>query len=119
MGYDLYGGACGVAMFLAAVEKVTGGAGYRELALGAVQPLRQELRDYGNRTAKEMGIGGAAGLGSVVYSLTRLSQWLDEPTLLEDARRAAELITAERIAADQALDIVGGAAGAILGLLAL
>jgi type 2 lantibiotic biosynthesis protein LanM len=118
MGYDLYEGTCGVAMFLAAVEKVTGGAGYRELALGAVQPLRQALRDYGNRTAREMGIGGAVGLGSVVYALTRVSQWLDEPTLLEDARRAARLITAKRIADDQVLDIIGGAAGAILGLLA-
>jgi type 2 lantibiotic biosynthesis protein LanM len=118
MGYDLYGGTCGVAIFLAAMEKITGGAGYRELALGAVQPLRQALRNYGNRTAREMGIGGAAGLGSVVYALTCVSQWLDEPTLLEDARRAAQLITAQRIAADNALDIIGGAAGAILGLLA-
>lgn len=118
MGYDLYGGTCGVAMFLAAVEKVTGGAGYRELALGAVQPLRQALRDYGNRMTRDMGIGGASGLGSVIYALTRVSQWLDEPTLLEDARRAARLITTQRIAEDNVLDIIGGAAGAILGLLA-
>ncbi|TMC15526.1 MAG: type 2 lantipeptide synthetase LanM [Chloroflexi bacterium] len=118
IGCDLYGGTCGVALFLAAVEKVTGGAGYRELALGAVQPLRQALRDYGNRMARNMGIGGAAGLGSVVYALTRVSQWLDEPILLEDARRAARLITAQRIADDNALDIIAGAAGALLGLLA-
>ena len=117
MGHDLYGGTCGVAMFLAAMEKVTGGAGYRELALGAVQPLRQALRDYGNSTAREMGIGGASGLGSVVYALTRVSQWLDEPTLLEDARRAVRLITAKHIADNNVLDIIGGAAGAILGLL--
>ncbi len=119
MGYDLYGGTCGVAMFLAAVEKVTGGIGYRELALGAVQPLRQALRDYGNRMARDMGIGGALGLGSVIYALTRMSQWLDEPTLLQDARRAARLITAKRITDDKVLDIIGGAAGAILGLLTL
>lgn len=118
MSYDLYGGTCGAALFLAAVEKVTGGAGYRELALGAVQPLRQALRDYGNRTARDMGIGGAAGLGSAVYALTRVSQWLDEPALLEDARRAARLITAQHITDDNVLDIIGGAAGALLGLLA-
>ena len=118
MGYDLYGGTCGVALFLAALERVSGGADYRELALGAVQPLRQALRDYGNRMARDMGIGGASGLGSVIYALTRMSQWLDEPALLADARRAASLITAERIADDKALDIIAGAAGAILGLLA-
>jgi type 2 lantibiotic biosynthesis protein LanM len=117
--YGLYGGTCGVALFLAAVEKVTGGAGYHELALGAVQPLRQALRDYGERTARDMGIGGASGLGSVVYILTRVSQFLDEPPLLEDALHAARLITAEHIANDKALDIIAGAAGAILGLLTI
>lgn len=39
MGYDLFSGTCGVGLFLAAVEKVTGSADYRELAQGAVQPL--------------------------------------------------------------------------------
>ena len=119
MAYELYDGTCGVGLFLAAVEKVTGGGGYRELALGAVQPLSQALRHYGRRTARDMGIGGASGLGSVIYALTRMSQWLDAPVLLEDARRAASLITAEQIAADKALDIIAGAAGTILGLLAL
>src|SRR6185312_17128686 len=36
LGYVLYDGICGVALFLAAIEKITGGAGYRELALGAL-----------------------------------------------------------------------------------
>ncbi len=119
MGYDLYSGTCGVGLFLAAVEKVTGGAGYRKLALGAMQPLRQALRDYGRRIVRDMGIGGAAGLGSVIYALTRMSQWLDEPTLLVDATQAAKLITAERIAHNKALDIIEGTSGAILGLLSL
>jgi type 2 lantibiotic biosynthesis protein LanM len=77
------------------------------------------LRQYGRRSARDLGIGGAAGLGSVIYALTRMSQWLDAPALLEDARRAANLITAEHIAGDTALDIIAGAAGTILGLLAL
>jgi type 2 lantibiotic biosynthesis protein LanM len=119
IGYDLYGGTCGVALFLAAVEKITGGAGYRELALGSVQSLRQALRHYGQRTARELGIGGAAGLGSVVYTLTRASQLLDEPTLLADAMRAAMLITHDRIAGANNPDILAGVAGAALGLLAL
>lgn len=119
LGYDLYDGTCGIGLFLAALEQVTGGAGYRELALGAVQPLLQALRDYAGRTTRDMGIGGATGLGSVVYALVRMSQWLHEELLLENARRAARLITAERIAEDRALNIFEGAAGAMLGLLAL
>ena len=119
VGYELYAGMCGIALFLAAVEKITGGAGYRELALGAVQPLGQSLLHYGRRTARDMGIGGVAGLGSVIYALTRVSQWLDAPALLEDASRAASLITVEQIADDKNLDIIAGAAGTIPGLLAL
>jgi type 2 lantibiotic biosynthesis protein LanM len=66
-----------------------------------------------------MGIGGASGLGSVAYSLLHVSHLLDEPVLLEDARRVTDLITEDVIASDRALDVIGGAAGAILSLLAL
>lgn len=119
LGFDLYGGTSGVALFLGALEKVSGGAGHRDLALAALQPLRQALRRFPRRTARDLGIGGAAGLGSVVYVLTRLSHWLDDTSLLEDAAGAAELITPERIAQDRHLDVIEGAAGALLGLLAL
>ena len=66
-----------------------------------------------------MGIGGASGLGSVAYSLLHVSRLLDEPTLLEDARRVTDLISEDLIASDRVLDVIGGAAGAILSLLAL
>lgn len=116
---DLYSGTCGVAIFLAAVEHITGGAGYRELALGALKLLRRSLRLYGPNLARDIGIGAASGLGSVMYALAKIGQWLNEPACLEDAQRAARLITAEAIARDDALDIFAGSAGAILGLLAL
>jgi type 2 lantibiotic biosynthesis protein LanM len=119
MGYDLFKGTCGVILFLAAVEKLTGGTGYRQLILEAVQSVGLALRDARRHMTEEMGIGGAIGLGSLVYALTRTSQFLDEPGLLDVARQAAEAITAEAIASDRALDVVAGAAGAILGLIAL
>ncbi len=119
IGSDLYSGACGIALFLAALERVTDGAGYRELALGALQSLRQALHLYGSQLAKGLGMGAATGLASVVYTLTTMSQLLDEPALLADARQAAELMTFEQIANDTALDIFDGSAGALLGFLAL
>src|SRR5207248_7518088 len=87
--------------------------------LGAVQPLRCDLRDDSWRLAKAIGIGGGSGLGSVVYALVRIGRWLGEATLIDDARRAAALITSERISADESLDVLSGSAGAMLGLLAL
>jgi type 2 lantibiotic biosynthesis protein LanM len=119
MRYSLFDGSCGVALFLAAATKISGEASFRKLALAALQPLRQVLRSNSEQVVREMGIGGAAGLGSVVYAFTRISQFLDEPSLLVDAREAATSITADRIANEQSLDVIAGAAGAILGLLAL
>jgi type 2 lantibiotic biosynthesis protein LanM len=119
MRYDFAGGISGIAFFLAALARRTGISRYRKLARAAVRPLRQILCEEGERLVREMGLGASCGLGSVVYALTRVSEFLDEPGLLVDARSAARLITPERIADDSLLDIHMGAAGAILGLLAL
>jgi type 2 lantibiotic biosynthesis protein LanM len=121
--YGLYDGCCGVALFLAALTKITSDSEWYDLCLGALQPLRQILQDSDpesqQKFVKQIGIGGAIGLGSIVYSLVRISQFLDDAALLEDAKQAASLITPDSIAADQQFDILSGAAGAILGLLAL
>ena len=119
LGLDLYDGVVGVGLFLAAAARVSGLDEPRELAVAAVRPLLVELRERGEATADALGIGGTAGLGGAAYALTRMSELLDEPLLLEDARRAATLVTPARIELDRALDITHGSAGALLGLLAL
>ena len=117
--FDLYSGTSGVALFLAAADRFAPGTGLSELALAAIRPLQHTLHRRPDHLAQTMGIGGAGGLGSVVYCLVRISSFLDEPVLLDDACRAAGLISDGLIAGDGALDVIGGAAGAILGLLAL
>ncbi|MEQ9367537.1 MAG: type 2 lanthipeptide synthetase LanM family protein [Coleofasciculus chthonoplastes F3-SA18-01] len=121
MDYGLYEGCSGVALFLAALETVTGGAGFRSLVLEALQSLRKHLQklEDSQKFAKEIGIGGAMGLGSIIYALVRISQFLGEPDLLEDAKQFSSLLSPELLAADQKFDIISGAAGAILGLLGL
>ncbi len=116
--FDLYSGVTGVALFLAAADRFAPGAGLAELALAAVRPLRSMLNRRPDHLAESLGIGGAGGLGSIAYGLTRVGDLLDEPALLDDALDAAVLISADLVAADRALDVIGGAAGAILGLLA-
>lgn len=69
--------------------------------------------------ARSMGVGGATGLGSVVYALAAMSKCLRDDDLLADAHVAAELVTDGLIAADKQLDVIGGSAGAILCLLRL
>ncbi|MFP5270959.1 type 2 lanthipeptide synthetase LanM family protein [Coleofasciculus sp.] len=122
IGNSLYDGCSGIALFLGALTKITGDNEWRDLCLGALQPLRRILPDSDPESRQKLtrlGIGGAAGLGSIVYSLVRISQFLEDRTLLADAKQAACLITRDRIAADQQFDLVAGAAGAILGLLTL
>ena len=66
-----------------------------------------------------LGIGGATGLGSIVYGFAVMARCLRDNDLLADANRAALLFTDDLIAADKQLDVMGGSAGAVLALLRL
>jgi len=120
LGPDLYNGACGIAIFLAAHAGATERGSSAEPALAAVSQLRHDLSSRSApRLARSLGIGGATGLGSIVYGLAATSKLLGDAELLADAHRAAELFSDELISADSRLDVVGGSAGAILALLRL
>jgi type 2 lantibiotic biosynthesis protein LanM len=120
LGPDLYNGVSGIAVFLAAHAAVTGRRSSGELALAGVSRLRKNLRSRNAaRMARSLGVGGATGLGSIVYALSLMSRYLDDRSLLADAHVAARLFTDDLIAADKQLDAIGGSAGAILCLLRL
>ena len=120
LGPELYSGVCGIALFLAAHYAVSARGASGELARAAVSYLRKSVRSRNAaRMARSLGIGGAAGLGSVVYALAVISKCLRDEDMLADAHVAANLFTDDLIAADRQLDVIGGSAGAILGLLRL
>lgn len=123
LNQSLYDGKSGIALFLSAIDYVTGKSQYRNTALDALLSLRQFLQESSSESAKKAiylgGLGGATGLGSIIYSLIKVSQFLKDTSLLEDAKKAANLITPELIADDKSLDIISGNSGAILGLLTL
>lgn len=120
LGHDLYNGACGIALFLAAHAAVRAQQASADLALAGISRLRSDLRSRNAaRLARSLGVGGATGLGSIVYALSAISKLLDRSDVLEDAHRAAALISDDLIDADRQLDAVNGCAGAILGLLRL
>ena len=119
LGHDLYSGNAGIALFFAAHAK-TGCESSADNALAAVAHLRSELKSRNaSHVIRVLGVGGATGLGSVVYALTAMSRLMSDDDLLADAHRAAMLLTDDLIASDKRLDVVGGSAGAILSLLAL
>jgi type 2 lantibiotic biosynthesis protein LanM len=120
---SLYSGRVGVSLFLAALAKLTGKSEFQEVTLATLSPLRQSLKNAeASKRLLQSDLGlqlGLPGPGGIIYSLVKISQFLQEPTLLEDAQQAAKLITPEAIAADEKVDMMFGVAGAILGLLSL
>ncbi len=120
LGPDLYNGCAGIAVFLAAHAAATRHESSGDLALAAVAQLRKNLTSRNvPRLARALGIGAATGLGSIVYALAVMAKCLDNGDLLAEAEVVAKLFTDELIAADRQLDVMGGSAGAILGLLRL
>jgi type 2 lantibiotic biosynthesis protein LanM len=118
--YYLYDGASGIALFLAALTRVTGNEQLLPLIGAACRPVGAILKhpDAAQMLAEE-GIGGSSGLASVIYAFVCIHRLIDDPSYLEAARRIARVITPEKIMADEVLDVHGGSAGAVLGLLAL
>jgi type 2 lantibiotic biosynthesis protein LanM len=116
---NLYDGRIGVALFLAAGEHCTGGAGYRELVLSALLPLRKALQQTASVVNRRIPLGAATGLGGQMYALARISSLIEEEEVAKVALRTMEWFTPSRIESDRSLDVIDGCAGGILGLLAL
>ena len=120
LGHDLYYGSSGIALFLAGTACADG---QQNAALHCGDVLRATVQTIESPRLAAMqraiGIGGAVGLGSVVYALAAAGDLLQEPRWLQAAECCAAGIGLEAIAADRRFDLVGGAAGACLALLAL
>ncbi len=108
---DLYHGLPGLAMFFAALHRVTGEPRWRACAVAlwrAMLPLEIE---------PEPPLGACEGIGGRLYALSLLAVWLPDEEAKVAARRHLATLTPELIARDTRCDVEGGAAGAILGLL--
>lgn len=118
----LYDGISGIAMFYAALEALRNDGENRARCLGTLQDLRKLLFDLIADPERSqnpaIGVGGVIGLGSLLYVLSQVAQLLDEEALLEEARQLLALFTIDRICGDRQFDLLYGAAGTILALLA-
>jgi type 2 lantibiotic biosynthesis protein LanM len=117
--FDMYTGAVGVAIFLAALARVTGEERWRALAMAALSPTLEETERLPARMAVLRGIGGSAGFGGIVYGLVLVAEILGESRPLQAARTLARALPARVVQTDRHLDLLGGSAGALAGLLAL
>lgn len=112
---DLYGGAPGVALFLAWLGDATGEGRYTEVARSAMERLRRNV-EHGRSRADAMGAFG--GMGGAAWALAQCAALWDDAALREEAWLCAESL-APLIERDEDLDVMGGSAGAAMVLLGL
>lgn len=119
LGHDLYFGAAGIAVFLAAFAQAgcpSASEDCRQVLGATIKAVR--LSKLG-QLERAIGIGGAVGLGSIVYGLTLAGELLSDAQMLEAAESCAHGISPESIHGDTKFDLIAGSAGACLALLAL
>lgn len=116
--HDLYRGRAGIALFLAALAAVTKQVRFHDAATALRQPFEALLEESSPSSPEAWpSIGACSGVGAVVYALATAGRLLGDANWTELALRWAESITPARIRNDTQLDVVGGTAGALLGLL--
>ena len=109
----LYSGDIGVAIFLAAWDRLEGTA----ILNGPLDTLFSRLRD--RRIPQNMPLGICNGLGSYAYGCLVLAKLTEQHRWLELAKRFGAELSIERLASEQDPDIVYGLAGAIVCLVRL
>jgi type 2 lantibiotic biosynthesis protein LanM len=111
---DLYAGSAGLILTLAYLGSF-GFDQYSDLARRALATLRLRLDDRGREISS---IGAFNGWGGIIYLLSHLGALWNDPELFSYALRLVDRLP-DLIEKDDALDLVGGCAGCIGGLLSL
>ncbi|MGW7268251.1 type 2 lanthipeptide synthetase LanM family protein [Streptomyces sp. NPDC054842] len=119
MGAGLAQGYCGVALFLAHTDALTGAGRYAALAREAVRPLPALLKALAGdpELSAAAGPGAYDGLGGITYALVRLSALLGEN--LADCLPDALTALGHAIAACDVPGLAGGTAGALAAAVAV
>lgn len=108
---SLYDGLPGVILFLAYLGHITVTDRYTALAANALASLRR-LVDEDTQAPDP---GAFSGWGGLLYCYAHLAALWKDGTLLAEAERMA-VRAGQRIASDDALDVIGGVAGLALQL---
>ncbi|MGB7439551.1 MAG: type 2 lanthipeptide synthetase LanM family protein [Coleofasciculaceae cyanobacterium] len=115
LNMDLYNGLAGVTLFLAYLGEVTAEERYTNLAKAALTTIRHQVEKSQSYIPS---IGVFDGWGGAIYTLAHLGSLWKQSELFTEAEEVVKLLP-NLIEKDEQLDITGGAAGCISGLLSL
>ncbi|HEV2843700.1 MAG TPA: type 2 lanthipeptide synthetase LanM, partial [Thermoanaerobaculia bacterium] len=115
---DLYSGLPGIALFLGFLGEIAHHPTAAALARSAIATLLLQLEVRPDGGTGPPSLGAFQGWGGIVWTLAQLGHLWRDPELLAAGEGMVERLSA-LIPEDQDLDVIAGAAGAVLGLLAL
>ncbi|AFZ18780.1 type 2 lanthipeptide synthetase LanM family protein [Allocoleopsis franciscana] len=115
LGWSLFDGIPGIALFFAYLGEITQESRYTKLAQQALFTLQRQV-EYDRSIITS--IGAFDGWGGLIYTLTHLGSLWRQPQLLNQALEWVDILPG-LIENDNQLDIIGGAAGCIGALVAL
>ncbi len=116
VGFDLYSGLSGIALFYAQLGRLTGEDRWTETARRALATARRRFETQPPKGPSYL--GGYSGVGGWIYALTYLSVLWNEDELAGAAETARNLVD-PAVVEDQGLDLIAGSAGCLVALLAL
>ncbi|MBZ6496163.1 type 2 lanthipeptide synthetase LanM family protein [Natrinema longum] len=114
----LHVGTGGVALLSASLYQLTGEDRYATVARDVIEPTLRSVRSA-QVTPSMSKHGGVTGIGSVIYGIATVGAMLGDEATLRTGVQAARSIGTDAVGPDTQYDVAGGAAGTILGLLAL
>lgn len=113
--YTLYNGQVGIALFFASLHSRFPDTEYEKIVTGILKSLLNRLEKTKKNLWNSCGIG-FNGLGGILFSMVLIDRYFENPY----SKQIIKIITNQchkiNINNDKVYDVIGGAAGAILGL---
>ncbi len=117
--FTLYEGISGVGLFLGAYEKLSGDKTHHGLAINCFTGIKEMLNDKAAAAmAAKSSPGYCGGMPGILWALYNTGNYLNDEELISSANKGLALLGHESPENDEALDIIGGAAGGALTLAA-
>jgi type 2 lantibiotic biosynthesis protein LanM len=118
LGFDLYGGYPGVALFLSQLARMTGEERYAEVAHRACSPMRRIADHVGDQPEGVVPCSVFSSVVGLAYTLVHAAANLGEPELLSIVEPLVAA-AASGVADDPVFDIVSGSAGCLAAAVAI
>ncbi|MBV0901044.1 type 2 lanthipeptide synthetase LanM family protein [Haloarcula salina] len=111
---SLYHGRGGIALAAAALSTVTEMSRYEAVASELLEPLLAHV----SAADQPASLGGTLGIGSIIYTFTVVASLTGSAEYRSAATDAIEMVTEPLVSEDRSFDVMEGAAGTLLALLA-